>query len=308
MDDRTRERARSVLKRIFEAASYNVEDVGDPLDLSAIGHGDAFVVLCSDDPKQIETFDTTTYRLRNVDEELVCGKLLFSLSDSVDAAGCIRWGPEELVRYAGEAALAEVLDQELVLDLHAPVRQEEELMQGPEIPHLPVQVSESRALGIAGLQGAVKCRFIPHWHYRYVSNGEREVKDRLVSFNAEGVGALNAINGLKTEIEEERIEESPVPFKSEVIQPRIQKEEAEERLRREVIDQLTRRLHFRYEKGDAIFYEEKILKPDRNNIRIDLRLVYVPVWQVRGGSGIVEVNAFTGEILSEPMDEGVEVF
>jgi hypothetical protein len=34
--------------------------------------------------------------------------------------------------------------------------------------------------------------------------------------------------------------------------------------------------------------------------------MYVPVWQVRGKK-IVEINAFTGEILSQPMDEGVEI-
>jgi hypothetical protein len=59
-------------------------------------------------------------------------------------------------------------------------------------------------------------------------------------------------------------------------------------------------------KGDAIFYEEKVIKPDRKNIQLDIMQVYVPVWQVKGKK-IVEVNAFTGEILSEPMDEGVEI-
>jgi hypothetical protein len=34
--------------------------------------------------------------------------------------------------------------------------------------------------------------------------------------------------------------------------------------------------------------------------------VYVPVWQIRGKK-IVEVNATNGEILSVPMDEGVEI-
>jgi hypothetical protein len=317
MDSGTREKARSVLKRILEAASYDVEEVGDPLDLSAIGSNMALVVLCSDDPETIETFDMTTYRLRIGDDDTICQKLLFSLNPSVPVEDAIRWGADEFVRYAGEASLAEVLDRDLILTFSSPVRivpdeeavvrQEEEPIQGPDIPHLPVQVSEKRACGIAGVQGSARCRFIPYWYYRYVSSGEREVKDRLICFDAEGTGALNAINNIRTDFDMERIERGPVLFGSEVVQPRVQKDEAEEQLRREVIDQLTQRVRFRYEKGDAIFYEEKILKPERSNIKVDLQMVYVPVWQVRGGSKIVEINAFTGEILSMPMDEGVEL-
>ncbi len=42
MESGTREKARNVLKRILAAASYDVEEVGDPLDLSVIGSEDAW--------------------------------------------------------------------------------------------------------------------------------------------------------------------------------------------------------------------------------------------------------------------------
>ncbi|WP_292365279.1 MULTISPECIES: hypothetical protein [unclassified Methanoculleus] len=320
MESGTREKARNVLKRILIAASYDVEEVGDPLDLSAIGSEDAMVVLCSDDLETIEKFDSMTYRLRTGDDDWVCRKLLFTLDPGVRTEDCILWGVDEFVRYAGRAALAEVLGQSLVLDLGRPapaIRREpvetipatveEEPEDGPELPHLPVQVAEKRACGIAGLHGTAKCRFIPYWNYRYVSAGEREVKDRLISFDAEGAGAINAINGLKMEIDPDEIERGPVPFGSEIVPARLVREDVEAQLVRDVVDRLTQRVRFRYEKGDAIFYEEKTLKPDRNNIKVDLETVYVPVWQVRGGSKIVEVNGFTGEVLSMPMDEGVEL-
>ncbi len=320
MESGTREKARNVLKRILEAASYDVEEVGEPLDLSAVGSEDALLVLCSNDPETIEDFDSMTYHLRTGDEDLVCRKLLFTLDPGVRTEDCIRWGPDEFVRYAGRAALAKVLGQCLILDFDRPapaVRREpvetisaaveEEPQEGPELPHLPVQVAEKRAYGIAGLHGSAKCRFIPYWNFRYVSTGEREVKDRLISFDAEGAGAINAINGLKMEIDPGTIERGPVPFGSEIVPARLVREDVEEQLVRDVVDRLTQRVRFRYEKGDAIFYEEKTLKPDRNNIRVDLETVYVPVWQVRGGSKIVEVNGFTGEVLSMPMDEGVEL-
>ena len=89
--------------------------------------------------------------------------------------------------------------------------------------------------------------------------------------------------------------------------PHIRKDEATERIVNELIDRLTQKVRIKQEKGDAIFYEEKILKPDRKNITVDTRQVYIPIWQIRGKK-IVEINAFTGELLSEPMDEGVEIF
>ena len=320
MESGTREKARNVLKRILAAASYDVEEVGDPLDLSAVGNEDALVVLCSDDPETIGSFDSMIYRLRIGEDDWACRKLLFTLDPAVQTEDCIRWGPDEFACYAGRAALAEVLGQTLVLNLPGPARTarrgqteaspaavKEELQDGPALPHLPLKISEMRACGIAGLQGTAKCRFIPYWNYRYVSTGEREVKDRLVSFDAEGTGAVNAINGLMMDIKPDDIERGPVPFGSEIVATRLVREDVEEQLVRDIIDRLTQRVRFRYEKGDAIFYEEKTLKPDRSNIKVEIEAVYVPVWQVRGGSKIVEVNGFTGEILSMPMDEGVEL-
>ena len=321
MESGNREKARNVLKRILEAASYNVEEVDDPQVFSAIRDGTALLVLCSDDPEIIRKFDSMNYRLHASGDEMVCRKLLFTLDPTVQTEDCIRWGADEFVLYAGRAALAEVLGQTLILDLGQPVHllrdepveaasavaEEEEQEMGPELPHLPLQISEKRACGIAGLHGSAKCRFIPYWSYRYMSTGEREVKDRLVSFDAEGAGAINAINGIKMELDPGTIERGAVPFGSEIVPARLVREDVEEQIVREVVDRLTQRVRFRYEKGDAIFYEEKTLKPDRNNIQVDLEIIYVPVWQVRGGSRIVEANGFTGEILSVPMDEGVEL-
>jgi len=39
---------------------------------------------------------------------------------------------------------------------------------------------------------------------------------------------------------------------------------------------------------------------------VDLQMVYIPVWQFKGKK-IAELNAFTGEVLQEPMDTGAEI-
>jgi hypothetical protein len=184
---------------------------------------------------------------------------------------------------------------------------EEPDQSGISLLHFPVKLSEQAAIRTAGIQGAAKLRFIPYYLIHYASSGEQVYKDRRVPFDADGWGAINAINGIKLDLDGTKVEDSEIPANAEVSDAHITKEEANERMVTELIERLTQKVRIKQEKGDAIFYEEKTLKPDRKNITVDTKQVYIPVWQIRGKK-IVEVNAFTGELLSEPMDEGVEVF
>jgi hypothetical protein len=247
-----------------------------------------------------------------------CMKLLVTFGEGVRADNCIIWGKDEFMRFAGGAALAELLGHPLRIQFEAasggapavsPVPaanapEEEEL--GQEITHLPLKIDAARAVRIAGIQGDPKLRMIPHWRYHIVSNGERTFKDKLISFKADKWGAFNAINGIAVDTPMEKAESSGVPVSAEIAHPRNERGEAEARIVNDLIEQLTQRIKVRVEKGDAIYYEEKVFKPERKDIQVDIDLVYIPVWQVRGKK-IVEVNGSTGEILSTPMDEGVEL-
>jgi hypothetical protein len=73
-----------------------------------------------------------------------------------------------------------------------------------------------------------------------------------------------------------------------------------------VIDALTQKIRIKQVIGDAISYEERVMKPDKKNIALQMQQVYIPIWQVRGKK-IVEVNATTGDILAVPMHQGVEI-
>jgi hypothetical protein len=315
MDGKLREKAGNAVKAILETAGFEVQDVEAPLDFSAMREGEVLLVICSNNPSEIEEFDKTKYCLKMEQEELDCKKLLFTLDDTARTENCIRWGPNEFVRYAGEAALARVLERTLSLSFAgardpAPPAVERgaapEVSSGITLPHLPIKVSRQAAEQIAGIQGSLSLRFMPHWLYRYQSSGEQVYKDHRIPFDSEGSGAINAINGLRVAVEDSDVAESEIPAGSEVVKPHITKEDAAERIAKELIDQLTQKVRIKQVKGDAIFYEEKVIKPDRKNIGIDIHQIYVPVWQVRGKK-IVEVNAFSGEVLSEPMDEGVEI-
>jgi hypothetical protein len=321
MEHDMREKAKNAMRLILEAARFEVEEVDEPLDLSAVRDGTCLLVLCSNDSDIIGQFDKTNYSLMIDDHEMSCKKLLFSIDKEIVTENCIQWGVDEFVRYTGEAVLADILDRELALDLTpskgkktpgVTASSEKEIQQKEEpsgitIPHYPIKVTEQAAIRIGGVQGAAKLRFIPYFLFHYTSSGEQVYKDRRIPFDADGWGAINAINGIKIELDGKQVEETEIPGGAEVSDPHIRKEEATERIVNELIDRLTQKVRIKQEKGDAIFYEEKILKPDKKNITVDTRQVYIPVWQIRGKK-IVEVNAFTGELLSEPMDEGVEIF
>jgi hypothetical protein len=313
MDNELREKAKNEMRLILEAAGYDVSDVDDPLDLSAIRDGSCLLVLCSNDEATIAGFNKTNYNLKMEGGDIGCKKLLFTLNDPVKAENCIVWGPGEFVRHAGEAILARMLDRELSILFErssenppSPTQGEEPMPSGVSIPHLPVKVNKQQAERIAGTQGTMNLRFMPHWVYHFVSSGEQVYKDHHIPFDAEGWGAVNAINSMKVEIDPKAVDNSEIPGDAELLKPHLSKEEAKEKIFGEVIEQLTQHVRIKQVKGDAIFYEEKVMKPDKKNISVDIGEVYIPVWQIRGKK-IVEVNAFTGEILSQPMDEGVEI-
>jgi len=318
MEHDMREKAKNAMRLILEAARYEVEEVDDPLDLSAVRDGTCLLVLCSNESDLIGQFDKTNYSLMIDDHEMNCKKLLFSIDKEITTENCIQWGVDEFVRYTGEAVLADILDRELALDLTptkakkaavsaaASAAAKEEEPSGITLPHLPIKITEQAAIRTAGVQGAAKLRFIPYFLFHYTSSGEQVYKDRRIPFDADGWGAINAINGIKIDLDGKMVEEKEIPGGAEVCDSHIRKDEASERIVSELIERLTQKVRIKQEKGDAIYYEEKILKPDRKNITIDSRQIYVPVWQIRGKK-IVEVNAFTGELLSEPMDEGCEV-
>ncbi|MDD1670503.1 MAG: hypothetical protein LUQ67_04210 [Methanomicrobiales archaeon] len=304
-----RDRAREAVRRILEAASYEVEDLERPLDLSAIGAGECIIVQCSDNSGEIGQFDRTGYRCRVEEKEVTSRKLLFTRNDSARTEHCTRWGLADLERFAGRAAVAAVLGERLELDLGhevaamaAPAPEE----MGAELPHVPVKVDERRARAISGESGAGTLRFIPYWRYHYRSSGQKGYGTQVVTFNAEKKGAINAINGAETSEELGQVEVSPVPISAVVLQPMVKKAEAEEKLRNRVIEELTQKVRIKQAKGDTIFYEERIFKPERKDVAIDLELVHVPVWQFKGKK-FVELNAVTGVVLTEPMDTGAEL-
>lgn len=312
MERQVRARAREEIARILESASFDVEPMDPPLDLSAIREDECVLVLCSDDEQEYAEFDRTVYRVRNEGRDVVCRKVLFSTSDRPAVNDCVLWGISALVDYAGKAACARVLGREMVLDFAPP--RALQVLGRPGAPasasggvaQLPVRLTEREARQLANCEGVARLRLIPYWYVRYASSGRTTYRDKAISFDEEGTIAMNAINGETADPEEEAVIQAELPQGAEVLEAQITREGAAARAVEYVVGRLTQKVRIRQERREAIFYEEKIFRPDRRAIRVELSRVFVPVWQIRGRS-IVEINAFSGETLSSPMDEGVEI-
>ncbi len=303
-----RSRARDALNHIFTSASFDVEELEPPLDLSATRGDECVVILASDQPSEVQEFDQRNYRLQMGEKEITCKKLLFCVNTGISTRSCIRWGIDEMAQYSGKAILARVLGTPLDLTLEALPAQKsapQELV-GPEILHLPLKVDARRAVQIAGIDGVPRCRYIPYWQYHAVCKGAREYKGKGVEFSGEIRGILNAINGQAADFAEIPLEKSGILPDAELVQPKIGKTEADHRIREALMEQQTKKIRIRMEGGDAIYYEEKTFRPDEQEVTVELNSIYVPVWAVKGKK-IIEINAYTGEVLVEPMDEGVEI-
>ena len=314
MEQRTREKASRAVSDILKAAGFEVHTTSAPLDLSAIRNTSYLLVMCSDDPDEAARFSETEYTIREKQGEVVCEKLLVTFNPTISSDYCIVWYPEEFALYSGEAVLARVLGKTLILPLNgmgesrgsgasSPSQSE----GGIRIAHLPVRVHRDEAEEKAGIPGVATLRFIPFWMFRYTSRGSAVYKDQEIPFDGTGSGALNAITGSVIDVDSDTVTRREIPDGSDIAKPSIQREDAKQRIVSHLVKHMTRRVKIRQVKGDAIFYEEKNLAPDQDNISVELRELYIPVWQIKGKK-IVEINAHTGDRLHEPLDDGVEVF
>jgi hypothetical protein len=310
MEERIREKAVRAVSDIFRSAGFEVHHASPPVDLSAMSGNDYHLIVCSNDQDEIYRFSDTEFTVRD-DGERACRKLVITFDSSIEAPDCDIWYAEDFIRYAGESVLSRVLGRELILrTAGSPWSGREsgatDRSDSISIPHLPVRIQREEAEERAKVPGVASLKFVPYWLYSFSSRGTASFKEMEVSFDSDGEGAMNAINGSVIAVDPDLISRRGIPGGSEILKAQIDKKTADERLSGLIIQKMTQKIKSRQVKGDAIYYEEKKVAPDRSNISLEIRELYIPVWQVKGKK-IVEINAHTGEKLSEPMDDGVEV-
>ncbi|MCM1987717.1 MULTISPECIES: hypothetical protein [Methanococcoides] len=176
----------------------------------------------------------------------------------------------------------------------------------------PIKLQKDKAIAMArseiGMPKDVSLKFVPYWRYAYAVKAEHRFKNKVVDISGQGQGCLNALNGNREQIELQQVNDSiTLPDDSyEIKSQMFDQQEAETTLLSEIIEEYTKDVRFSNVVGEAMISEHKIFKPTADDIRFNIELVYVPIWEVKGSRNSIEINAYTQEILTEPVDDDVE--
>lgn len=176
----------------------------------------------------------------------------------------------------------------------------------------PIKLQKERAAMMAkseiGMPEDVVLKFVPFWNYAYAVKAEHRFKNKVIDISGQGQGCLNALNGNKEQLEILQVNDSlTLPDDNyEIKSKMIDQKEAESTLISNIIEEYTKDVRFNNVVGEAMISEHKLFKPSMDDIRFKIELVYVPIWEVKGTRNSVEINAYTQEILTNPVDDDVE--
>ncbi len=174
-----------------------------------------------------------------------------------------------------------------------------------------VRVDERRAIAtakgfVSGITGAA-IEFVPFWNYRYVIDTYRQHKTKAVHLSSEGSGAINALNRVKHEYLQEVCDSISVPCQDyEIKSPTVTKVEAREEILNDAIESNTKNIASTSTSGSAIITEHRTVRPMAKDIDLDMDLVYLPVWEVKGVNGSIMIDAHDGNAITAPVDDDVE--
>ncbi|WP_406656124.1 hypothetical protein V7O62_09700 [Methanolobus sp. ZRKC2] len=202
----------------------------------------------------------------------------------------------------------------------APVQQQKDVPEAPpqtdgillNLRSAPVNMNRDHAIS-AARPYVYNCqdillKLVPFWKYEFHLSTEQRYRSKIVDISGEGSGCMNALNGNNEQIVLHDVRETvsvpDVPY--EVKHPVTTEEEARNELLDCIIDEHTRDLRFDNTQGEAIISEHKRFKPASDDVELNVKLVYVPVWEVKGPRNSVEINAYNSEVLSNPVDDDAE--
>ncbi len=174
-----------------------------------------------------------------------------------------------------------------------------------------VRVDERRAIAtakgfVSGITGAA-IEFVPFWNYRYVIDTYRQHKTKALHLSSEGSGAINALNRVKHDYLQEVCDSISVPCQDyEIKSPTVTKVEAREEILNDAIESNTKNIASTSTSGSAIITEHRTVRPLAKDIDLDMDLVYLPVWEVKGMNSSIMIDAHDGNAMTAPVDDDVE--
>ncbi|PXF61128.1 MAG: hypothetical protein C4B59_06110 [Candidatus Methanogaster sp.] len=174
-----------------------------------------------------------------------------------------------------------------------------------------IRADERRAIAtakgfVSGITGAA-IEFVPFWNYSYVIDTHRQYRTKTIHIAAEGSGAINALNREKHEYMQEVSDSISVPCQDyEIKSPTVAKVEAREEILNNAIESNTKNIASTSTSGGAIVTEHRTVRPLAKDIDLDMDIVYLPVWEVKGANGSIMIDAHDGNAMSTPVDDDVE--
>jgi hypothetical protein len=257
-----------------------------------------------------------------------CTETTFELNaESFKEEDTFRQGPYlsgELLKLQSQPLRAE----EYSFEAKSPPRTSEEMKNSNRLEHVEVpRVDSYEMLNIQSVEPKISkdqaiiiakpylsnpkdaiLKFVPFWKYRYNVEAEKRFRSKVLSIAGKGKGFLNALNKSKEEME---IEGLGVPTRIPAVQyelkrPNVDRKQAEKILLSLIIEENTREMRFNNMEGQAIIYEQRSISPRAEEIELDMELVYIPIWEVKGKRNSLEINAYNAKVLEQPIDEDAE--
>ena len=265
-----------------------------------------------------------------ISEEITDQMALFA-----DRYNIRRWDRSELEIRIGKAILADAEDVRYdLLDQVYPADMTPETIEIAndsldmlQLRCASIRVDEKRAIATArgfvrGITDAT-IEFVPFWNYKYAIDTHRQHKTKTIHISSEDSGAINALNKEKHEYIthgktfnisastpkalQEVCDSISVPCKNyEIKSPIVTKDEASKEILNDAIESNTKNISSTSTAGDAIITEHRTVKPGAKDIDLDMELVYLPVWEVKGVDGSIMIDAYSGIAMTAPIDNDVE--
>lgn len=230
--------------------------------------------------------------------------------------GLILWDKSELESRVGRAVLAGALEEP---GEQKPIKKESmPLAQVPrEAPRkeyektiriflrsVAVNIGKADSLSIAetkvGKPKYQQLKFVPVWYYRYSFQSQKKFKSRVIDLNGEGEGYINALTGVNSFNKYKDIQDNTlVPTQNyEIKQPKVEKKDALNRALDAVIREHTKQVRLNEMIGDTIVFENRVFSPEPQDINMEMDLLHIPVWEIRGKSEALEINGYDGKVES----------
>ncbi|OFV68476.1 MAG: hypothetical protein SCAL_000152 [Candidatus Syntrophoarchaeum caldarius] len=296
-----------VLEEVFRKAGYRVEDSTD-YDFDLIAEQDEKRLLIA-----LKVTDTVTaeevnhYRNKS---DVVDGKILLVTTGTIeddqqrDSDKLIIWDREKFAREVGMAVITNIEGSDFVIDTERVPK---------SILTFPIKVDRAEALRIAdknfNVVTGVQLRYIPIWCFEYTFRSVLYGASRPIEFEGEGKIYFNGITGrmleksLPENFFERVVEDEAIIEPVEVDDSSLDKTAIDD-----VIAENSKTVTFDKSSADAIISEQRVFKPAKEDVNIKSYLLYLPIWEIEGNTGFMQVDATSGEEIVDPMDDGVEIF